>query len=156
MFGNEFDSSQDGSDGCRAFFSQVQVREKPIDLPGHDLFFVEASSDLHEYLVDVAGDLGRLINSIYPIQEVDYGMAIDTLGIKSNGLKLKRLRRLGNGLFGGDAQSVVHVESSLFCSGCQVVRLFVNIRNTLQNGTGNVFVPEKGGICNKSIFQLEF
>ena len=51
------------------------------------------------------------------IQKVRGRVAIDALGIESNGLKLKRLRRLGNGLFGGDAQCVVHVGilSLLFC-----------------------------------------
>ena len=39
--------------------------------------------------------------------------------------------------------SLVHVGSSLFCCACQVVRLFVNIHNTLDIGTGNVFVPGK-------------
>ena len=97
--GNEFDTRKGGSDGCRAFFSEVQVRQVLIDLVGRDRAFVEARGDLHKCLVDVAGDLCGLLNLFAPIQKMRDGVAIDPFRIESNGLKLKRLRRLGNGLF---------------------------------------------------------
>ena len=88
------------------------MRQVPIDLVGRDRAFVEARGDLHKCLVDVAAGFRGLLDLLAPIQEVRYHVTIDPFRIESNGLKLKRLRRLGNGLFGGDAQSV-HVVSFL-------------------------------------------
>ena len=86
-----------------------------IDLIGRDRAFVEARGDLYETLVDVAIDFRGLVYSIAPIQKMRYRVAIDPFGIVCDGLELKGLRRLGNGLFEGGGQCVVHVESSLFC-----------------------------------------
>ena len=86
-----------------------------IDLVGRDRAFVEARGDLHKCLVDVAINLCGLLDLFAPIQKVGYGVAVCPFGIESNGLKLKRLRRLGNGLFGGDAQSVHCGVLSLYC-----------------------------------------
>ena len=113
-----------------AFFSEVQVRQILIDLLGRDLAFVEARGDLHKCLVDVATGLCGLLDLLAPIQKMRGGVAVCPFSIVRDGLKLKRLRCFGNGLFGGDAQCLVHVESSLFCSGCQVLRLFSDILHT--------------------------
>ena len=78
--------------------------------------------------------------SIAPVQKMRYGMTIDPFGIESNGLKLKRLRRLGNGLFGGDAQCVVHLDPlSVFLIGIDFYRVYgyEYTQFSCRNDTGN-------------------
>ena len=85
------------------------MRQVPIDLVGSYRGVVEARGDLYECLVNVAIDLCGLLDLFAPVQEVRYRVAIDALGIVRDGLELKGLRRLGNGLFEGGGQCVVHV-----------------------------------------------
>ena len=93
--GNEFDTRKGCSDGCRAFFLQVQVCQVPVNLVGGYLAFVESRGDLHKCLVDVAAGFRGLLDLFAPVQEVRGHVTIDPFGIESNGLKLKRLRTFG-------------------------------------------------------------
>ena len=94
------------------FSPRCRCARYPLTWLGRDLAGVEARGDLYETLVDVAIDFCGLLDLFAPIQKVGYGVAVCPFGIESNGLELERLRRLGNGLFGSDAQSV-HVVSFL-------------------------------------------
>ena len=101
------------------------MRQVPIDLVGSYRGVVEARGDLYECLVDVAAGFRGLVYSIAPVQKMRYGMTIDPFGIESNGLKLKGLRRLGNGFLGGDAQCVVHLDPlSVFLIGIDFYRVY--------------------------------
>ena len=64
------------------------MRQVLIDLVGRDRALVEARGGLYETLVDVAGDLCGLVDLLAPVQKVRDRVAIDALGIESNGLEL--------------------------------------------------------------------